>query len=53
MKLEAGTGTGTGIGTQVSMGNAFIYFDFYIVFQANADLFTLYGRLFSNGDIEQ
>jgi len=47
MKSEAGTGTGTGTGTQVSMGNAFIYFDFYNVFQANADSFTLYCTLLS------
>jgi len=29
------------------MGNAFIYFDFYNVFQANADSFTLYCTLLS------
>jgi hypothetical protein len=47
MKSESGTGTGTG--TPVSMGNAFAYFDFYNAFQANADSFTLYGTLLSNG----
>jgi len=47
MKSEAGVGAGAG--TQVSMGNSFIYFDFYKVFQANADSFALYGTLLSNG----